>query len=930
MRRFFIIAGSLCFLLSVLFLTLTPQVLGQDGETLLKEVQAALETQDYPRTISLADKALAALPGSSEAFRMRGNAYRGLKDLQKALSDYDRAVQLDNRSYRAFAGRALVRLMMKEHDKALQDADKALALKVDYGAGYSIRGEILIAQKQYKQAIKDLDESLRLLPNNSGSLFLRGNARYESADYQGAVADYNAAEKLNPNRAGLFYNRGLAGRKLKDHAQAEKDFTRAIEMGYRVAEAYAQRGTVALERGDQAKANQDLAKARELDPKIKMPVAVKPAGEKAVAAAPSKPAPAQEPLRTAAPLSATRASDLSAAASPQPPAPPEPRPEKIQAPGVLARMDDPCGQITLPEGEETDTPSLPPPAPVDPGLLQTPLAQNINKLTRSRYAAIVTAGREAMEMLLGPLPPAKEKEFQAAWALMADYPSQKVVAYLDRLNPLLAEFLALTQACESLLAAYEQIRFEAEMAAAYEHEPGTREALEQAGLLAGELRTIKQRLEQVAAKVKALGDPPNPLEDKCRARKKARKALTMFQPGGSWVLTGKNVTQVRWRKEDSRITKSEAKFSVNSAVSTTVVPSKFMSTTEAWPDYVNQWRYFWSQPPQVLAGGDKVRMEAILEDTGCSYADMDPYVKIWLVSDRHIADTVLWNGMIGSWAPDRKINGLYRTLVVEARGAGGTKKYTPQELSKFSREGIRTPAPPQWKPVSTNHNRFWPVLLKGEENWRFTLEVELHSQYITAVALYEYQWDPTAPPPPPGQAIPINLPGNLAAALKAPASPAQASTEKPSAGPTPEQLLKQKVAFHQNNIKFLEDDIRRYQEMLNKVRDEGGRQALQFTLSCKLADLQAEHDAIATLTTGNFTRTRTPFDEMVSAQMAANSRELAARINEENHRRGTLDRLIKLLPPSGTGDHAPMGPQATGGSRKGPGKTEEGSPGGGK
>jgi tetratricopeptide (TPR) repeat protein len=138
MRRFFIIAGSLCFLLSVFFLTLTPQVLGQDGETLLKEVQAALETQDYPRTISLADKALAALPGSSEAFRMRGNAYPGLKDLQKALSDYDRAVQLDNRSYRAFAGRALVRLMMKEHDKALQDADKALALKVDYGAGYSI------------------------------------------------------------------------------------------------------------------------------------------------------------------------------------------------------------------------------------------------------------------------------------------------------------------------------------------------------------------------------------------------------------------------------------------------------------------------------------------------------------------------------------------------------------------------------------------------------------------------------------------------------------------------------------------------------------------------------------------------------------------------------------------------------------------------
>lgn len=109
-------------------------------------------------------------------------------------------------------------------------------------------------------------------------------------------------------------------------------------------------------------------------------------------------------------------------------------------------------------------------------------------------------------------------------------------------------------------------------------------------------------------------------------------------------------------------------------------------------------------------------------------------------------------------------------------------------------------------------------------------------------------------------------------------------------------MLKEKVAFHQNNIKLLKEDIRRYGEMLDRAKDEESRQALHFSLTCKLADLQAERDAIVTITTGNYTRSRTAFDNLLAAQMTTNSRETTSKSNEALHGQGTLDRLITLLP----------------------------------
>ena len=86
--------------------------------------------------------------------------------------------------------------------------------------------------------------------------------------------------------------------------------------------------------------------------------------------------------------------------------------------------------------------------------------------------------------------------------------------------------------------------------------------------------------------------------------------------------------------------------------------------------------------------------------------------------------------------------------------------------------------------------------------------------------------------------------------------PAPATAEKPEE--TPEKpdkpskdeqetaIVKEKLDFHQNNIKLLESDLNIYQQMMGEAADESGQKAIQGIITGKLADLQAEKDAITT------------------------------------------------------------------------------------
>lgn len=302
-----------------------------------------------------------------------------------------------------------------------------------------------------------------------------------------------------------------------------------------------------------------------------------------------------------------------------------------------------------------------------------------------------------------------------------------------------------------------------------------------------------------------------------------------------------------------------------------------------------------------------------------TYGDERVNAKIMMSSTNHVSNYVLFNGRHTQWGEEKHVNGVYSTLLAELRGAkiGGWKKLTPQQIQANEHPTLQT---------QTTHLGFSPTaktqlwttfwLLPGEDGWTMHIDVIFNSAYNAGKYRYTYTYDSSMPPPPPTdpqsqqtdnslETIDNQTAEELAAATQSQLSDDQqaASNDQPpadlSAEQAAEKLKQEKIEFYQDQIKLLDDDIRRYQKMLSSIEENSDKDqvvALNYLLIAKQADRQRELDQIATLITGNFTRTRTVFDEVVSMQMQANSRKTAIKIHEDLHRSQTIERLINLMP----------------------------------
>jgi tetratricopeptide (TPR) repeat protein len=855
------------------------------------EAVRAYNAGEFDKAIALATKGINADPGSAELFSLRCKAYISKNDLDTALKDCAQAISLDARNVGAYCNRGNIFLKKGEAARAIDDSNKALALDpantkgLRYYALFNLAGAYL-KKGEVAKALARIDAAIAAKDNSIPLYELR--------------AEINLAAK-RPNAARLDLQQAL---KLAPAGKAEKYRKKIAEID-----------------GNQRETAQEVARVQ--------PPAVPEISINVDTPAPSSQVEAPKPAgEESQPISAPAAMDTDMPAPyPEPPA----RPEQVQTPGVQGVLDDPCGRINLPEGDDAE--ALPPDGSgPDYSVLQTPLAQSVNQFTKGQWAAAVTVGRGAMEKLLGPLPAEEERKFQASWAQMADYPSRRVVAYLDRLNPLLVEFLSLTQAAESMLAALEQAKYEAQMAAAYESENGAREAMQTVGNISAQLKSLKARIGAVSSAVAALGEPPNPLEDKCRARRRAKKAFNAFKnAGGAWKLLGRR-TRITRRMDDYRISKADMTFGENTARAISVVPGKYYGKGE--DDGVISWNYTWTVPPKLIADQDTLRLLVYIKDAGVVYGDGRCWGKIYLRAPHHLADSVLYNGMIRAWKEEYKVDdkyatsgadegwgvgdpkflkwkeekfesgAKYTTVVTEAVKAGGVKRIPASDVGRKDSRGFPVAEPVDWTPEAVSDAFFWPKLHNAQPGWTMTIEVALNTAYISGAVYYDYVFDPDLQSPQPMPTPPGATKREAMKTGEKKTGEKKPDDKKPEdKGPlelTDEELaqadLKGKVEFHQNNINLLQGDLARYQQMMGSAADEGSRKAIQSIITGKMADLQAEQDAITTMKTGQFTRTRTPWDEMVSAQMEANGREVAGKIQEDNHRRETMDRLINLLP----------------------------------
>lgn len=143
---------------------------------------------------------------------------------------------------------------------------------------------------------------------------------------------------------------------------------------------------------------------------------------------------------------------------------------------------------------------------------------DINNLASGQWAGAVSAAMEGTRLVYGTMTPEQTRVFESKWAPLFDHPFQEAVDWLNRLNPLLGQFLAIRTTMADTAIQFDGAWKEAVTAAALGDERATREALSIAYAEKQLLAGMKRQLDQVVKAILALGDPPNPRHHRRKQR----------------------------------------------------------------------------------------------------------------------------------------------------------------------------------------------------------------------------------------------------------------------------------------------------------------------------------------------------------------------------------------------------------------------------
>jgi len=226
---------------------------------------------DFEGVRAAAGEIIRAKPDDADAFELRGDAWVGLKNYEKALDDYDAAIRLTPKVARLYARRAEAFGHLRNFRMAVRDYTQAV--KLDRSVARLLdRAMAFKKVRRTDLALDDLTDAIGLAPDQAALYRERGEIYARNNAYDRAIADYNAAIRLDPV-AVSFLDRGMAyylkgGGANLDRALA--DYDRAIALDDRKALAYNNRGLALRDKGEWTRAYADFSTALEFDPDLEI------------------------------------------------------------------------------------------------------------------------------------------------------------------------------------------------------------------------------------------------------------------------------------------------------------------------------------------------------------------------------------------------------------------------------------------------------------------------------------------------------------------------------------------------------------------------------------------------------------------------------------------------------------------------------------
>jgi tetratricopeptide (TPR) repeat protein len=135
------------------------------------------------------------------AWTNRGQTYRGLGQLDKALADCSKAIDLDPKLAIAWCSRGAVYLGLGQLDKALADCSKAIELGPRLAGAWSYRGVVHAKLGQLDKAIADFSKAIQLDPKMAWAWTYRSIALCMQARHAAAARSYAEAFAAVPKLA---------------------------------------------------------------------------------------------------------------------------------------------------------------------------------------------------------------------------------------------------------------------------------------------------------------------------------------------------------------------------------------------------------------------------------------------------------------------------------------------------------------------------------------------------------------------------------------------------------------------------------------------------------------------------------------------------------------------------------------------------------
>ena len=529
---------------------------------------------------------------------------------------------------------------------------------------------------------------------------------------------------------------------------------------------------------------------------------------------------------------------------------------------------------------------------------------DVSKISMIEYNMAVSVAFESLRIIYGEMSEKDAEKFMQMWAPLFDNPTQEIIDYMNKLTPLLSQFIVARESYLNSVSNVELLTFDAAEALGWDDKEAFSSAMFQAKLYTGTLKQLEAAMDELANHIQALGNPPNPFEARMAARDRYRRA---FKPkeiylGETWMGT--------------RIDKEHQVEGLD-------------PLTEPMMRYLMK----------VKVNGEDRYFVLELKEEGIPIPDdpNDPYgVGNVKIEQMYFSDK-------GNLRPDFKSDGTFQTyypkppvMAITMKTMNLMRQFETSYVSDDDRKKDPNYAARKEK-YHEMAGHYGSRVMRGGVFFKTALLWAMEDKFNTYAwkddgvvphaliedleeafkkqAAYEAENSSKLPK--------LRLGGNKKKKVDdedaaADAQAAQAVFDEASARKQQvkdslaheEQSKQESIAWREENIKLIEQNIARDEKSrsdavrrYNAAKTAQERQWIQQEIDdydrrimYQRSDIQSERDNIRQLQTGQFVHTRTEFEQYANAKMIHDAKVEAERYIQTKKAAAIIDRQINLLP----------------------------------